>query len=99
MLNIWVALQVWAPNWMAKTVEIHCDNAAVVSVLETGRTKDPILVAISRNTFMRAAKFDIFVKVSHVPGKDNVIADVLSSWDNSQLQKETLCKMVPNAYL
>ena len=81
---------------MGRTVaEIYCDNLVVVSVLQSGKTKDPILATFSRNIFMFASKFDIFLKVSHVPGKHNIVADLLSRWDNSDKNRETLSLLVP----
>ena len=74
IVNIFVALKVWAADWSGKAIEIHCDNEVVVSVLKFGKTKDANLACISRNIFMIAGHFDIFLKVSHIQGKKNVIA-------------------------
>ena len=57
---------------------IKCDNQAVVSVLTSGRTQDWMLAAIARNIFMEVVACDIELKVIHVLGKDNPIADPLS---------------------
>ena len=56
MLNILVAIRTWGEAWAGTTVRIHCDNQAVVSVLNTGRTRDIILAAISCNILMETAK-------------------------------------------
>ena len=40
MLNILVAMRLWGPSWKGKNIKIHCDNAAVVCVLTTRKTKD-----------------------------------------------------------
>ena len=97
MLNISVALKVWAKAWAGLRIEIYCDNAAVVAVLQSGRTRDADLATISRNIFMLAAKFDIFLKISHVPVKHNVIADLLSRWQGSIQNIEILSQLVPKA--
>ena len=83
MLNILVALRVWANAWENCAIEVHCDNLSVVTVLCSGKTKNSLLATISRNIFMIASHYDIFLKVSHIPGKENKIADMLSRWDNS----------------
>ena len=36
MVNILVAIRTWGRAWTGKTLLVHCDNAAVVSVLTTG---------------------------------------------------------------
>ena len=62
-------------QWAAKTVVIACDNEAVVSVSNSSRTEDMILAAITRNIAMEA---DINIKVIHILGTQNTIADSLS---------------------
>ena len=42
MLNILIALRVWADQWAHKEVLFHCDNWAVVQVIQTSRTKDDL---------------------------------------------------------
>ena len=69
---------------------------AVVAVLNNGKTKDKLLAAISRNIFMEAAQFDISLIISHVAGKANIIADLLSRWDNSDIQIKNLKDLVPD---
>ena len=49
MLNIVVALKVWATQWSNKKLRIKCDNMAVVEVLTSGKTKDNILATCARN--------------------------------------------------
>ena len=38
MLNILVALRVWAKQWASKKILLKCDNQAVVLVLNSGKT-------------------------------------------------------------
>ena len=72
-----------------------CDNAAVVTVLNYGKTKDPLLATISRNIFMVCSKFDIALQIRHIEGKRNVIADLLSRWSNSGLDHKKLEQLCP----
>ena len=39
MLNVVVALKVWASIWSDKVIDIKCDNLAVVEVLTSGKPK------------------------------------------------------------
>ena len=84
MINILVALHVWGACWKHKKIIIKCDNQAVVSVLNTGKSKDLDLCAIARNIFMYVARNDINLIVIHVLGKNNTIADLLSRWKSSE---------------
>ena len=45
---------------------------------------------------MLAAQFDIFLKISHVPGKQNIVADLLSRWQNTDFCKNKLDSLVKN---
>ena len=59
MLNILVAVRVWKQNWKNQRVLIKCDNQAVVSVLNSGKTQDLTLAPIARNIMMDIAQYDI----------------------------------------
>ena len=74
MMNIFIALRLWKCFWVGKTIEV------VVITWQCSRQvelKDKSLTTISRNIYNTlASKFDGHLKVSHVPGKINVIADI-----------------------
>ena len=80
MLNVMVAFRLWAHEWDNSRVEVHCNNAAVVSVLNSGSSRDPFLAACARTLWLIKAQFNIIVTVCHIRGKDNVYADILSRW-------------------
>ena len=80
MLNVMVAFRLWAHEWDNSRVEVHCDNAAVVSVLNSGSSRDLFLAACARTLWLIKAQFNIIVTVSHIRGKDNIYADILSRW-------------------
>ena len=80
MLNVVVALKVWAASWANKCVHIYCDNHAVVDVLTYGNTSDQMLATAARNVWLITAMFNIDLVVSHIKGADNRVADLLSRW-------------------
>ena len=84
MLNIVVALKIWAHQWAIKKIRIKCDNMAVVEVLLTGKTKNIMLATCARNIWMLTALFNISIHIEHIPGKCNVIADLLSRFKFDQ---------------
>ena len=83
MINVLVALKLFKSMWSGKKVLIKCDNQAVVTVLTSGRTKDPFLGACARNVWFTAALADVELQYTHVLGKYNRTADLLSRWQNS----------------
>ena len=58
ILNVVVALKIWAPSWANKSIEIMCDNMAVVEVLSSGRARDSIMATCARNVWLLAAMFN-----------------------------------------
>ena len=97
MINILVALKLFKNMWSGKKVLIKCDNQAVVTVLRSGRTKDPFLGAFARNVWFTAAVADVELQYTHVLGKNNRTADLLSRWQNSPSNIVELKCLVPDA--
>ena len=80
MMNAMVAFRIWGSNCQNPKMKLFCDNRAVVDVLLNGHTKDPFLSACAHSIWLIKAKYNICVKVEHIPGPHNVYADVLSRW-------------------
>ena len=97
MINIIVALNIWGSQWRHGKVLIKTDNMATVNIYNKGYTRDSILAKYARNIWLLTAKFDISLKVIHVPGKINIIADLLSRWSNSVSDQARLRSFIPQA--
>ena len=78
MLNVVVALRLWATEWAHSAVKLFCDNLAVVQVGQTGKTRDSFLAACIRNIWLLMATYDIDLQVQHIAGSQNEAADLLS---------------------
>ena len=96
ILNIVVALKLWAPLWKDQTINIRCDNMAVVEVLNTGRAKDAILVTCARNIWLLASIYNVHMVINHIPGVFNIIADLLSRWQGTALNMQKLSNFLPS---
>ena len=97
MVNILVAVKVFCNQWSSKCILMHCDNQAVVSVLQSGKARDPFLSACAHNIWLWAATHDIELRYVRVLGKYNRTADLLSRWSNSVRDKNELQMLVPGA--
>ena len=97
MLNILVALRVWAKQWATKTISVKYDNEAVVTILQSGKTRDPLLAAICRNISMETARADIRLRTTHIPGKINIIADSLSRFHMSPIHRDKVHQLLAGA--
>ena len=78
LLNIVVAIKVWARRWTGWTVQIYCDNLNSVFVLQTGKSRDVFMRSCAREVFLCTAAADIDIQVCHRPGLEMVWADALS---------------------
>ena len=72
--------KVWHIQWAGLSVLIKCDNQAVVSVLTTDKTRDPVMAKYVRNIFLWLSAFNIDMRVIHIAGRLNPVADLLSQW-------------------
>ena len=86
---ILLAMRLFSAQWAGKKVLIRCNNDTVVSVLNSGKARDPFLAASARNIWYISAVHDIDVQYCHIKGLDNAVADVLSRWQGTpkQIQK------------
>ena len=67
---------------------MFCDNAAVVSVLSSGKVKDRLLTGILRDIWFVAASFDFELRAIHLSGEENRAADLLSRWHLDSVYEE-----------
>ena len=95
MLNVVVAFKVWAYLWANHRIQIHCDNMAVVEVLQQGYARDMGLATCARNIWFLMAKFNISADFVHIPGHENHAADLLSGWNSTPQDYEKLLTLVP----
>ena len=54
---------------------IRCDNAALVSVLSTGKTRNLFFAAMARNVWLELTKADIQSVYKHLQRKANLVVD------------------------
>ena len=84
MWNVLFGIRLWAKQWSNKVIVIKCDNEAVVSVVNTGVTRDNALAAFACNIWLVTALNNIKLKLVHIPGIQNEYADLLSRWCNTK---------------
>ena len=84
MLNLVVALRLWASEWAHSAVKFFYDNWAVVQVVKTGKTRDAFLGDGSRIIWLLMATYDIDLQIEHIVGKKNIYAYALSQFYSSK---------------
>ena len=78
LLPIVLAAALWGSRWRGSTVCYHCDNMAVVEVINRHSAKETLLCHLLRSLFFISARLDFDVVALHTPGVANVAADAIS---------------------
>ena len=78
LVPVVLASMVWGRSWQGSLVVTHCDNVAVVEVINAGYSKDPLLMQLLRCLFFILAQHEFSLRAEHIPGKLNVGADAIS---------------------
>ena len=78
MIPIVMAAMVWGHRWRGLSVKFHCDNSAVVALLNSGAVRDSSLMHLMRCFSFVSAKCNFIFSSCHIRGVDNVLADALS---------------------
>ena len=56
LLTVMVAVHLWGQRWHGRRIQLFCDNEAVVSVINTGRTRDIVLATCLREIWLQSAQ-------------------------------------------
>ena len=78
LLPIVMACMVWGKTWCKNAVLVHCDNQAVVEVVNAGYCKDAHHMQLLLCLFFITTFFKVSVKAAHIAGCKNAGADALS---------------------
>ncbi len=73
-----MACMIWGPWWQDCRVVVHCDNQAVVCVVNSGYSKDKDMMHLLRCLFFIRAHWGLYLRAEHIPGEQNVVADAIS---------------------
>ena len=78
LFAIVVVAHVWGCQWARLQVEFLCDNHAVVVIINSGSTHDPLSIHLMRRLVLVACQFHFSISARHVPGRHNAAANSLS---------------------
>ena len=86
------AAAAWGKAWTGRRIMVHCDNQAVVDIWDHYTSKSPTIMCLVRTLHLIAATNNFHIRISHIQGVDNSIADALSRGRIS-----TFRRLVPDA--
>ena len=78
LVPIVVAAASWGPSWYHKGVLFRTDNMAVVDVLRSRTSHDPLIMHLLRCLVLYACLYHFDFTAKHLPGVHNVAANALS---------------------
>ena len=78
LFPIVVVAHVWGCQWARLQVEFLCDNHAVVAIINSGSSRDPLSMHLMRRLVLVACQFHFLISTRHVRGCHNAAADSLS---------------------
>ena len=92
LFAIVVACQIWGPSLSDHCVKFHCDNEAVVEIINTKRSKVPRVMDLMRHLTLLTLQHNLYIRAVHIPGKHNDTADAISRY-----QFQRFRQLAPNA--
>ena len=78
LLPIVLGCAIWGRAAKGRTVKCRTDNAAVLSIVNSGKSKDELAMHLVRCLSFFTAHFQLVVVAEHIPGVENGAADALS---------------------
>ena len=73
-----VACHLWGSDFANKRILLFCDNESVVSIVNSKRSHVPRVMDLLRHLTLLTLEHNFYLKVRHIEGKQNEIADALS---------------------
>ena len=78
LLPIVLAVRVWSHLLRDSRILFFTDNTAVVEVINKQTSKHPPLMLLVRQLVVTCLQFNIAFRATHIPGKHNQLADMIS---------------------
>ena len=78
LFPIVLALHLWSGRLKNKKIRIHCDNQAVVNIINKQTTRSAPSMELVRILVLSCLNSNIVFTAQHIPGKHNRMADLLS---------------------
>jgi len=78
LIPLVIAAAVWGRQWGKQHVQFKSDNAAVVSIINGGYSKDQEIMHLMRCLHFLSARFHFRFTAEHIKGEYNTAADALS---------------------
>ena len=75
---ICLALYMWGPYLANKCITMHCDNQAIVAILNSSTSKDSEIMVLVRKIVLLCMTKNILIHAVYIPSHANLLCDLLS---------------------
>jgi len=89
LLPIIVAAHLWGFKWKNMKIKVHCDNEATVKILNKGYSSKKPIAEMVRSLMLCSMTYNFLLKAVHIPGKNNIKADLLSRFQINRFHHVT----------
>ena len=87
LFAVWAAVYTWGYQWANKEVVVFTDNQSIIDIWKTGTSTNKRMMRLVRAMFFHAANLNLNIIMSHIPGKLNTNADLLSRFQVEEFQR------------
>jgi len=82
-----VACHLWGKEFSNKRILFFCDNESVVNIVNSKRSRIPRVMDLVRHLTLLTLKYNFYLKVRHIEGKRNEIADSISRFQMARFRQ------------
>ena len=98
LVPIVVASSVFGCHWEKKRILVHCDNEGTAFAIKIGYSNKVPIANLLRQLMTNSMKHNFYIKAKHIPGKNNIKADLLSRFQIAKfLQLTSEADRIPTA--
>ena len=76
-----MALVLWGPQLAGKHLLFHYNNASVVHIMARASSCSKSMMALVHTLTLLAIRYNVHIKVQHIAGLHNEVADALSRFN------------------
>ncbi|GAV09051.1 hypothetical protein RvY_18651 [Ramazzottius varieornatus] len=87
LVPVYLACVVWGSHWRGKRLQFYSDNQATVAVWKKFSSPHKGLLEIIRRIYFHAAKGNFTLRIQHIPGVANAIADSISRFQMDRFRE------------
>lgn len=84
-----IASSLWGDQWSRKRIRVFCDNAAIVEIINKGRSRCTMINSLMRRLTWFSVLNNFILRATFIPGHLNTVADALSRFKFQEFR--TLC--------